>query len=99
MRRDDESASSDSFVLPPDAGLPLGEVVVSLETAARQAAENGRDLRHELAHLVVHGVLHLLGHDHAEPAEELAMRAAEDAALAACGFPPGAAGWRYAHDS
>ncbi|MCL6432529.1 MAG: rRNA maturation RNase YbeY [Anaerolineae bacterium] len=65
---------------------------------ARQAAEHGRALDHELAHLVVHGVLHLLGHDHAEPEEEARMRAREDEVLHACGFPSGSAGWDDAHD-
>ena len=46
----------------------LGDVVISLETATRQAAAPGwRALRAELAELLVHGVLHLLGHDHADP--------------------------------
>jgi len=86
-----------SFVLPPGSGRQLGEVIVSVETAARQAAEHGRAPEHELAHLVVHGVLHLLGHDHAEPEEEARMRAREDAVLIAGGFPPGAAGWNHVH--
>jgi probable rRNA maturation factor len=86
------------FVLPPDSALELGEIVISQETAARQASEHGRALDHELAHLVVHGVLHLLGHDHAEPEEEVRMRAREDEVLIACDFPSGSAGWDYAHD-
>jgi probable rRNA maturation factor len=86
------------FVLPPDTGLELGEIVISQETAARQAAEHGRAPDHELAHLVVHGVLHLLGHDHAVPEEEARMRAREDEVLIACGFPSGSAGWDYDND-
>lgn len=87
------------FVLPPETTMQLGEVVVSHDTAARQAAEHGRALDHELAHLVVHGILHLLGHNHALPDEERVMRAREDAILQACGYPPGAAGWCYVrHD-
>jgi probable rRNA maturation factor len=57
-----DEAGTPGFVLPPDAGVELGEVVVSQETAGRQAAEHGRAFDHELAHLVVHGILHLLGH-------------------------------------
>jgi probable rRNA maturation factor len=86
------------FVLPPDSGLELGEIVISQETAERQAAEHSRALDHELAHLVVHGTLHLLGHDHAEPDEEAKMRVREDEALLASGFPSGSAGWDYDHD-
>ncbi len=96
MRPVDESPTdSDGFPLPPDAGLQLGEVIVSVETAVRQAREHQRAIDHELAHLVVHGALHLLGHDHAEPEEEREMRACEDDALVACGFPPGTAGWSH----
>lgn len=91
----EEAGASDGFVLPPDSGLQLGEVVVSYETAERQAAVHARTLAHELAHLVVHGVLHLLGHDHAEPEEERVMRAREDEVLTASGFPPGTAGWSH----
>ena len=94
---DDGGSEPDfAFILPPDAGLHLGDVVISVETAARQATEHGRTLAHELAHLTVHGVLHLLGHDHAEPEEERRMRTKEDAALTANGFPPGTAGWNHA---
>jgi probable rRNA maturation factor len=42
----------------------LGDVVISLETAARQAKELGHSLEQEVQRLLVHGVLHLLGHDH-----------------------------------
>lgn len=72
-------------------GALLGDVVVSLETAARMVAsgehrervcaELGTDapweLEHEVVFLMIHGVLHLLGHDHAEPQEEARMRALE----------------------
>ncbi len=42
----------------------LGDVVVSLDTARREAAENGLDPDEHLVRLVIHGLLHLLGHDH-----------------------------------
>jgi len=54
-------------------GGPLGDVVISVETARRQAREGGRALVDELAHLAVHGLAHLLGYDHATPAEERVM--------------------------
>lgn len=78
---DDEEPSLD-FVLPPSAGRQLGEVVISYQTAERQAAEHGRTTDHELAHLLIHGILHLLGHDHFEPEEERAMRSREERLLA-----------------
>src|SRR5687767_4975473 len=46
------------------AGDVLGDVVISLENSARQAAERGVTLVVEVERLLVHGVLHLLGHDH-----------------------------------
>jgi rRNA maturation RNase YbeY len=42
----------------------LGDVVISIETAARQAQRRGHTLREELQTLLVHGILHLLGYDH-----------------------------------
>lgn len=46
------------------SGLMLGDVVVSLDTAAAQAQRAGISLEAELRRLLVHGILHLLGHDH-----------------------------------
>jgi len=58
----------------PDDVLRLGEVIISYPTARRQADDAQRPVRDEIEHLLVHGVLHLLGYDHAEPAEEERMR-------------------------
>lgn len=58
-------------------GPLLGDVVISLDTARRQARRAGRSTDEEVARLLVHGVLHLLGHDHARSAERRAMRAEE----------------------
>ncbi|HEX9104872.1 MAG TPA: rRNA maturation RNase YbeY [Polyangia bacterium] len=51
----------------------LGDVVISVETAARQAKSAGHSLGAELFHLAVHGMVHLLGYDHATKAEERVM--------------------------
>ncbi len=61
----------------------LGDVVVSLETARRQADAAGRSLAAEVRMLLAHGLLHLLGYDHAEPGEERRMKAATDMLVAA----------------
>jgi probable rRNA maturation factor len=58
-------------------GRLLGDVVIGIETAARQARARGRDLDQEVARLLIHGVLHLLGHDHLRRAEARQMRAEE----------------------
>jgi probable rRNA maturation factor len=53
----------------------LGDVVISLDTAARQARGRGRELLAEVRFLLAHGILHLIGYDHAEPAEKREMDA------------------------
>lgn len=64
-----------------DVPLLLGDVLVCPSVAREQAPEHAGTLDDEIALLVVHGILHVLGHDHAEPGEEAAMRAAERAIL------------------
>ena len=76
-----EDGQEPPFVYPTDEPTPLGEVVISFPQAQRQALERSGPLDREVALLIVHGVLHLAGHDHAEPSEETAMRAKEQAAL------------------
>jgi probable rRNA maturation factor len=58
-------------------GALLGDVVISLETASRQARRNRRSLESEVLRLVIHGALHLIGHDHVRAKEARAMRAEE----------------------
>lgn len=58
---------------PDSQALYLGDVILSVQRAAAQAAAAGHSVHDELCLLVVHGVLHLLGHDHANEAEKVAM--------------------------
>jgi len=58
-------------------GALLGDVVIGVSQAARQARAAHRALDRELADLAIHGILHLLGHDHEEEGEARAMRAEE----------------------
>jgi probable rRNA maturation factor len=58
-------------------GTMLGDVVISIETAARQARARHRSLNEEVTRLLIHGILHLLGHDHEEDEEARTMRAEE----------------------
>ena len=69
----------EELVAPPEGVPPLGEVVIAYPQAARQAAERGHTADEEVTRLLVHGVLHLLGYDHAEPEEARRMRAREEA--------------------
>jgi probable rRNA maturation factor len=71
------------MVTPDGEVIPalLGDVVLSPAVAGAQFAEHAGTYEDEIALLVVHGVLHILGHDHAEPAEAATMRARELALL------------------
>ncbi len=66
------------------AGSELGDVIVSLETAERQALEAGKTLLDELTMLIAHGTLHLLGWDHETKKKDAAMRARTDELCAKC---------------
>ena len=78
-----------AFPVKPGEKLPpmLGDVVLAAETVAREAELEGKPLGHHITHLVVHGVLHLLGHDHEEETEAERMEALERAALARLAIP------------
>lgn len=65
----------------------LADLVVSADTARREAAARGHSAYHELVLYAVHGVMHLLGFDDHSPADRRRMRRAERAALAALGIP------------
>lgn len=76
-----------------DQPLLLGDVVVCPAVALRQAPEHAGSYEDEVALLIVHGLLHLLGHDHAIDAERVAMQARERALLAAHHGPLAADPW------
>lgn len=90
----DEPGATDVLSFPmdelrePAPGAPrargvLGDVVVCPAVARRQAVVAGHDETHEIRVLVTHGVLHLLGHDHADPDEERLMFARQEQLVAA----------------
>ncbi|MCA0251951.1 MAG: rRNA maturation RNase YbeY [Actinobacteria bacterium] len=66
----------------PPLGL-LGDIVLCPEVTAAQAAENNRTAEEEADYLLIHGLLHLLGHDHAEPGEKKVMFDLNDQIIAA----------------
>jgi probable rRNA maturation factor len=74
-----------SFPAPEMPGgkiFVMGDIVISTETAAQQAAENSHSLERELTFLTVHGVLHLLGLDHEiSPNDEIVMNGLQDEIL------------------
>lgn len=74
---------------PPQGGgmlLMLGDVILARETVQRDSAAAGAGLAQRVSHLVVHGVLHLLGHDHDKPEAERRMRALESRTLLGLGL-------------
>lgn len=69
--------------LPP----MLGDIVLAAETVVREAALEHKPLENHISHLVIHGLLHLLGYDHETDAEAELMEATERAALARLAIP------------
>ncbi len=78
---DNLRSGSDEFIIPGE--LSLGDIIISREVAARQATEFSITIAEEVIHLLVHGVLHLLGFDHEiSEEEETIMEAHEKSVLA-----------------
>ena len=65
----------------------LGDIVLAAETVAREAALEDKPVENHITHLVIHGLLHLLGYDHETDTEAEAMEAIERAALARLAIP------------
>jgi len=72
---------------PPNRPLLLGDIVVAYETVVAEAAAAHKEFSHHLGHLVVHGMLHLLGYDHLTEAEADEMERLETRILATLGVP------------
>jgi probable rRNA maturation factor len=76
-----------SFPAAETARPFLGDVILAYGVCTREADEQGKPIADHLLHLVIHGVLHLLGHDHLEDDEAEAMEARERTLLAKLGVP------------
>ncbi len=82
-----------SFPLEPEPFSQerlLGDIVISIDTARRQAADYDATVQRELYRLLIHGLLHVLGHDHMEPGERDVMEREERRLADAIGMP-----WPY----
>jgi len=78
-------SATDVLSFPMNEGPLLGDVVISVETAARRLRPGDWSLDDELLFLLIHGVLHLLGHDHVDEEERAAMEHAEQQLWTALG--------------
>ncbi|KJV09863.1 hypothetical protein VZ95_08780 [Elstera litoralis] len=83
LEEEDIAALAAGDDVPP---AHIGDIALALETIRDEAAEQGKDPRAHLLHLIVHGTLHLLGYDHAVDAEAEAMEALETRLLADLGI-------------
>jgi probable rRNA maturation factor len=84
FRNKEESTDVLSFPLEEDK--LLGDIIISLETAQRQAKEYGHSLEREVGFLTVHGFLHLLGYNHKQEDNRQQMRSREEEILADLGL-------------
>jgi len=94
FRAKDRPTNVLSFPAPETARPHLGDLVLALGVCVAEAAEQGKTVGDHLSHLVVHGVLHLLGHDHEDEIEAEAMEARERVMLATLGVADPYAGQR-----
>jgi probable rRNA maturation factor len=75
----DEPGTTDVLSFPmdmpetPGEAVTLGDIVISPVVAAEQAKAQGHSIEHEIYILVIHGLLHIIGYDHADKAEEKVM--------------------------
>ena len=100
FRKKDKPTNVLSFPAGPPVGGRfgplLGDIVLARETMAREAKAQGLTIDDHLAHLVVHGFLHLVGHDHVEDADAAVMERLESAILATLGVADPYAGTQSA---
>ncbi len=79
-------SATDTGSQPPSVAFLLGDVIIAYETAASEAAQQGKTLGDHLCHLVVHGMLHLLRYDHELEAEAKEMERLETEVLDGLGI-------------
>jgi probable rRNA maturation factor len=89
-RKVDKPTNVLSFPAARTSGLEpvlLGDIVIAYETLEREAAGEGKDFLHHLAHLAVHGFLHLMGYDHQTDSDADDMESVEVAILSRLKVP------------
>lgn len=82
------AALDDEDSLPPE-GMPvlLGDIVMAFDTVRREAEEEDKPIQQHFSHLIVHGMLHLLGYDHETDGDAREMESLESAILLGLGYP------------
>ena len=86
FRHQDKPTDVLSFPSAPMDRPQIGDIAVAIGVSRADAEEQGKSLADHLAHLLVHGYLHLLGHDHMQPDEADRMEKLEIKALASLGI-------------
>jgi probable rRNA maturation factor len=81
------AALDDGMDIPDVGPILLGDVILALETTVAEAQSEGKTLTEHVSHLVVHGIMHLLGFDHEEEGEAEEMEGLERMTLAKLGLP------------
>ncbi|CAM3116952.1 rRNA maturation RNase YbeY [Filibacter tadaridae] len=83
-----EEMTDGEVAIVAEEGIPtvLGDIIISVETAKRQAEEYGHDFNREIGFLALHGFLHLLGYDHMNEEEEKRMFGRQKEILATLGL-------------
>ena len=82
----DRDRATNVLAFPAEEPGVLGDIAICAPVAAREARQQDKALADHFAHLVVHGVLHLLGHDHGTPAEAADMESRESEVLGRFGI-------------
>lgn len=98
FRQKDAATNVLSFPAPHNPEKHLGDLALAFGVCEREAREQGKPLAAHLQHLVVHGVLHLLGYDHMTDEEADAMEGLERVILAGLGVPDPYAAGEGEHD-
>lgn len=79
-----------SFPYDPLPGMPtrlLGDIIICAPVIEEEAAQQNKELLAHWAHMIIHGILHLIGYDHVDPDEALEMEALETKLLTTLNFP------------
>jgi probable rRNA maturation factor len=83
---EDPGAAPDRPAPDPDGSLPLGDIALAYDTCAREAEALGKPMTEHVTHLVIHGVLHLLGYNHIRDPDATLMQTIEAEILGKLGY-------------